>query len=1317
MKYLLTILALALTSVRAFAAAAPDNDAFAKASAVTDSSSALGAGALTVGETYIITSVGTTDFKAVGADANLVGAVFVATGLASGTGTVGTVTTVTGTSVGATSETGEPVHGTVGSGHSVWWKWTPSVTGTATIDTAGSAFDTVLAVYKGDSFSETLSVSELVVLAYSDDLSSSDVTSKVSFTVVQGTTYYIAVDGFGGGARGDTGLVNMHLVIGPGTYIAQNDDYADRAVIAGEYAVAKGSSELATLESGEALINYNSYYYLYYNTMNSVWWSWTAPRSGKVTITADMEMVDGYGWLSFYGNLALFSGTSDDIKDLVYLAADEEGQIISTGSASPSLARNVTEGDVLQIRLSDYPSSGGSLNTLTVSMDAADLSNDHFAKRKLLSGSAASATISNVQATAQVGEPAHYEEVTAGNFVIGQRYMINSLGTTIFSACSVEAVANVLGTEFTASGVGSGTGTALHLRPLSVRDSSTVLAVTEIEAGKLYSIATVGNSDWQSFGSNGPYYWPFLYIVGDIFKATGVGTGTGTVYLESGLLTLGKTYRIEYVGSTDFRDMGASYGTVGETFTAKDTGFGDGTGYGSGTVIPVDVIPVSSIVAGRNYRIESLGTTVWSDFGVSGAAVGTNFQVSEDVLKGLDLINSGTGTVSTPTASKSVWWTWTAPSNGYLSLDTRGSAFDTLLKVYKTATGVASPALSDLIPVPLASQDDRSSTDSTSFVHFKVDQGVSYQIAVDSGSSIRKGGNLLLGLHFTPDYPIITTQVQNQIAYIGGTAAAFTVYNTGAAAIYDWQVKTPGSTTWLHVNDGVTTAPDLPNGIAASTLTLSVTQPMNGNQYRCIITNIAGQVTSKAATLTAVYLTTYQGGTPTNTDLGIAFSPPLGATSVIYYAKGLPAGLSINSATGEITGRISARPNINYTINYWMTYVLAGTKTKSAVLNAVILVNPCPSTMTGGYEGLLLDGAVPSGKVSIVVNSAGGFTGKLTYKGVVYSLRDALALDDVGAPTYGDVTLNLGSSLHLWIKVTTDSAMTATLTDGLVLVGDVDTGGVQVKTYSQFFPAPWAGTYTLAFTDPDVGGPEGSGYATAMIDFKGALVLKGKLADGTVITSLAPTNNADLGSYRLFVPLYANKLGFIGGGLSLHERSNGLGYNILPNTSTIYWKKAAVANDKAYPAGFGPIAVDAVMEPWRAPTKSFLIGPLGLLTSDSQTIGNFDLQLKLTSVVDNISGGNPESLPTNLKLDSISRVSVLNPSNPTGFVVNISPKTGLYSGSFTLSDKRKVKFEGILLQFETPPSDAVFGRGFFSLPPVPLSGGSILSGDVQFIIP
>ncbi len=96
---------------------------------------------------------------------------------------------------GATSQSGEPLHADV-AGNSAWWTWTAPALGTMEISTAGSAFDTVLAVYTGSA------VGSLSEVASNDDSGmAGDSTSRVVFeTAGAGTVYRIAVAGYDGTA-------------------------------------------------------------------------------------------------------------------------------------------------------------------------------------------------------------------------------------------------------------------------------------------------------------------------------------------------------------------------------------------------------------------------------------------------------------------------------------------------------------------------------------------------------------------------------------------------------------------------------------------------------------------------------------------------------------------------------------------------------------------------------------------------------------------------------------------------------------------------------------------------------------------------------------------------------------------------------------------------------------------------------------------------------------------------------------------------------------------------------------------------------------
>jgi hypothetical protein len=93
----------------------------------------------------------------------------------------------------ATKEPGEPNHAGDPGGKSVWFCWTAPTNTSVTIDTVGSTYDTLLAVYTGNN------VSNLTLVASDDDIVYGvDVQSSITFTPVKGTTYHIAVDGFGG---------------------------------------------------------------------------------------------------------------------------------------------------------------------------------------------------------------------------------------------------------------------------------------------------------------------------------------------------------------------------------------------------------------------------------------------------------------------------------------------------------------------------------------------------------------------------------------------------------------------------------------------------------------------------------------------------------------------------------------------------------------------------------------------------------------------------------------------------------------------------------------------------------------------------------------------------------------------------------------------------------------------------------------------------------------------------------------------------------------------------------------------------------------
>ncbi len=158
----------------------------------------------------------------------------------------------------ATSEPTDPSIAGLSVGATLWWQWTPLVSGVVSVDTGGSAYDTVLGVFTG-------STAGALTLVAASDNDVTGATSRLSFPAVAGTTYQIAV----GGKNGATGLTILNIGTIPG-----NDAFAAPTLLSGESVRVNGTNLHSSRETGEPLI-------LGFAGGNSLWFEWTAPRSGR----------------------------------------------------------------------------------------------------------------------------------------------------------------------------------------------------------------------------------------------------------------------------------------------------------------------------------------------------------------------------------------------------------------------------------------------------------------------------------------------------------------------------------------------------------------------------------------------------------------------------------------------------------------------------------------------------------------------------------------------------------------------------------------------------------------------------------------------------------------------------------------------------------------------------------------------------------------------------------------------------------------------------------------------------------------------------
>lgn len=97
-------------------------------------------------------------------------------------------------------------------------------------------------------------------------------------------------------------------------------------------------------------------------------------------------------------------------------------------------------------------------------------------------------------------------------------------------------------------------------------------------------------------------------------------------------------------------------------------------------------------------------------------------------------------------ASHSLWWKWTAPATGFLTLDTLGSTFDTLLSVYSPNAGGSLLSLAENDDVG-REPHNAASLHKSAHVKMAVENGRSYSMAIDGKNGAT--GQILLSFIFS----------------------------------------------------------------------------------------------------------------------------------------------------------------------------------------------------------------------------------------------------------------------------------------------------------------------------------------------------------------------------------------------------------------------------------------------------------------------------------------------------------------------------------------------------------------------------------------
>jgi len=581
----------------------------------------------------------------------------------------------TGWNRGFSLEPGEPSHADGTAQRSAWWRYDAAQTGKLSINTFGSSFDTVLGVYTGES------VDALKSLGANNNNNGSD-KSLVRVGVFAGESYYIAVDGF---EPGDRGLIvlNWDLILTP-----PNDDFDYATTITGVWGESVGLNYLATLEPGEPVHDGAE-------GESSVWYLWEAEGGGLLHLDTEGSTFDTV--------LAAYTGDAVDALTLFEANNDADGGLWST------LDFNVQAGQTYRIAIDSRNQDETGTVTLNYHLFMPP-ANDNFATAQPLPGTQGSAPGHNVGASRESGEPMHAHGT--GNRSVWYSYQTPSNGLLEI---------NTRGSNFdTVLGVYTGDFVQALTEQVSNDDVSQIEQTAGnwskvyvlVSEGMTYRIAvdgiypdTTGEITLSYNLQSAPEHDRFATA-----KAISSDTGSETVSNLTASVEAGEPNHVNGNGNASlwwswtspmsgkvvFHTSRSQIDTVlaaytGNTFAGLVTVAADDDG-GDGTRSQITF----DAVAGQTYKVVVDGKN-----GARGLVRLDWFLFqapqNDDLAKALTLLGA-TGSLKTTNqlathelgepihcdrcGENSIWWKWTAPVTGRITIDTAGSDFDTVLAVY-----------------------------------------------------------------------------------------------------------------------------------------------------------------------------------------------------------------------------------------------------------------------------------------------------------------------------------------------------------------------------------------------------------------------------------------------------------------------------------------------------------------------------------------------------------------------------------------------------------------------------------------------------------
>jgi len=680
---------------------------------------------------------------------------------------VGAIGTVTGGNGSATFETGEPANGFSGT-NSVWYRWTAITNGQVTFTTTGSTFDTVLCVYSGGNVAALTPVQ-------CDDNGGTNGSSRAVFNATQSTIYRIQVRG-ANNARGGITLnwsqpagVGRDLLPDVGLWANEAggylyDWYIDRAEPTKPGRTLLRAST-ASINTGLGALELRG------SSLN--------PGVYQRIFSTDGGFRDVYaGTFTFHpghGHLHFDNWLNFRLREV--LSGNGVGNVVIAGQKT-SFA--IIDLEIYNRSLPGHPAEAHYTSDLVQGMSVgwADVYGATLPDQWIdITGVAPS----RYWLEADVDPDNRIIESNESNNVVRILIDLSFLGAT-----------NVPNDRFTNATVVSGISAGFLDSNLGATKESGEPSHKPGNAG--------GASIW--------YRWtaPSNMIAMVSTEGSSIDTVlaiyTGSQVNGLGVVAQNDDSGIGKTSLTNFSAIG------GVTYRIAVDGYDAGVGAAQGG-IQLNINPAWNNDFSRPIQLSGMSGTV------GGSSRGATRQANEPLHAGVNGTNS-------------IWYVWTAPTNGPFTISTAGSSFDTLLAVY---TG-------DAFPLTAIASDDNSGVFNTSRVNLNAVSNTTYRIAVDGFPGDNSHGVVRLAWS-GPRPPVILTQPVST-NMIAGSTAQFRVNVDGSAPFsYQWQ------------RFGTNLIDDGAHFIGANGLVLSVTKIFATDTagYKVVITNAYGAVTSTPANL------------------------------------------------------------------------------------------------------------------------------------------------------------------------------------------------------------------------------------------------------------------------------------------------------------------------------------------------------------------------------------------------------------------------------------------------------------------------------------